>query len=170
MATQNNKLPNLEIINAKIKFKNFTGVERRNPNTNKIVNREGDRNFSVQIDDYDLAQELKRTGHNVTIMEPDGETYTEPLCTLKVHVDYEKAHWWPVSIWLITKKEKKLLTEETIDTLDRLNIDHVNLLARQHEWEVNGSTGIKCHVSQMAVYAEEDDFEERFAQWESPEE
>ena len=57
------KVSNIEIENATILFRNFSGTESK-------FNRKGDRNFCVVIEDPALAQRLNDEGWNTKILKP----------------------------------------------------------------------------------------------------
>lgn len=153
----NNNIENLVIENAHIIFKNFSGSEGR-------YNREGRKNFCVIIEDEATANELKRTGWNIkTLSSRNGE---EPSTYyLKVDVSYD---YFPPKIFIVTKKSKTLLDAESISALDYADIKNVDIVIRPYCWEVNGNTGIKAYVKTMYVVIEEDEFADKYAESEFP--
>lgn len=157
-------MDNIIIENAHIIFRNFSGRESK-------YNRAGDRNFCVFIDDMDTVNRLMDDGWNIRVMPPreDGE---EPRHYLQVAVSFKN---FPPKVIMITRKKQTPLDEESIDSLDFAEIRAVDLTIRPYNWIIqegtrNEKSGVKAYLKTMYVTIEEDEFAEKYAASEYPEE
>lgn len=142
----------ITIEGARIRFKNFAGKEGQ-------YNREGDRNFAVLIDDADIEKQLKRDGWNVKYLKPrDEDDIDQPY--LQVTVGYKGR---PPRIVMINSRGRVDLDEETVEMLDWMEFENVDLIINPYQWEVNGKSGVKAYLKTMFVTILEDDLERKYA-------
>ena len=157
-------LDNITIENAHILFRNFSGRESK-------YNRAGQRNFCVYIDDADMVQRLFDDGWNIRVREPRDEG-EEPRHYLQVAVSFDNI---APTIYMLTKRRKVKLDEEAIDALDIAEIRNVDLTIRPYNWVIqegtkNEKSGVKAYLRTMYVVIDEDEFAEKYADCEYPQE
>lgn len=141
----------LQIDDAKIIFRNFEGRGDK-------FNREGDRNFSLLIEDPDTADALIKEGWNVRIKE--GRDPDEgPFMRLPVKVKFTD---YGPNVYLVTGDRRNELDEESIGCLDNIDIESVDMDIRPYDWEVNGRTGRTAYLQSMQVIQRIDRFAARY--------
>lgn len=155
------RVNNIEIENATLMFKNFSGIARSR------YDREGDRNFCVVIDDPEQAQLMANDGWNVRILKPreDGE---EPKHYLNVAINFN--FWKKPEIYMICNGVKTLLDEMSVGTLDGAEIVNCDLVIRPRQWDDDGETKIKAYLQEMYVTIERSRFAAKYAGEEYPNE
>ena len=150
---------NLIIEDAKIIFRNFAGKETQ-------YNREGDRNFSVIIEDPDMAAALIEDGWNLKLLKPRDED-DEPTYHLKVVVKMDGE--WPAKLFLVNRRGRpNQLDEDTVRVLDSAELANVDLTINASKWNVNGKSGIKAYLRDLYASQVEDTLARKYSYDDSP--
>lgn len=146
------------IDDAKILWPNFAGARGR-------YNQEGDRNFRVVVDDQEIADALMDRGCNLKIKESE-EPGDLPFMYFEVKVSYR---FDPPVVYLRSGSSRVQLNEDTIGTLDRVDMLRVDLdIKFGREWTQNGITARTAYLDKMEVIQEVDRFAARYAEEEYP--
>jgi len=135
---------NVVMEDMRIIFRNFAGKEG-------MYNREGDRNFSVLLDDQ-VATAMAKDGWNVKWLKAREEGEAEQAY-LQVSVNFKGR---PPSVVMITSRGRTNLTEDDVELLDWADIRVADLIVRPYDWSVNGKSGIKAYLQSIFVTIEED--------------
>lgn len=145
------KLNNLQIENAKLVFKNFSGKQGK-------FNPEGKRNFCVIIDE-EMVEPLCSDGWKIKrFKQRDDEL---PEAYLPVSVAFEN---FPPTIFMISNGKKTQLDEESVGSLDWAEIQTCDVVIRPYCWVMSdGKSGVKAYLKTMYVTIEEDKFASKYA-------
>ena len=128
------------VDDARIIYKNFAGKGDK-------FNREGDRKFSLLITSQEVADAFIDQGYNVKIKAPRDEDDT-PFMYLEVKVKFNNRG--PVA-YLKSGANVRMLDEDTIEILDNIAIDSVDMDIRPYDWEANGKTGRAAYLQSIHV-------------------
>lgn len=143
----------LQFDNARITHKNFSGAADQ-------YNRAGDRNFSIIIEDEDVADQLKAEGWNVKTRPPrvEGEA---PFMYLPVKVKFND---FGPKVYLKSGSAMVELSEETVGRLDRIDILSVDLDVRPYDWTLaSGKSGRTAYLESIHVTQRIDRFAARYS-------
>ena len=119
----------LQIDGARITFRNFAGV-------GTVYNREGDRNFSLIIEDEETATMLSDLGWNVKI-RPPREAGDDPFMHLPVKIKFNERG---PRVVLVTNGIMNELNEDTVAVLDDIDISHIDMDIRPYDWVIQEGT------------------------------
>lgn len=133
-------------------FKNFEGRGDK-------FNREGDRNFSLRINDPETADALIEQGWNVRV-KPARDDDEGDFMRLPIKIKFSD---YGPKVYLWTGERRNELDEESIGMLDQIEIESVNMDIRPYDWEVNGRTGRTAYLQTIEVTQKIDRFAARYA-------
>lgn len=142
----------LEIEDARIIYRNFAGVGSK-------YNREGDRNFAVIIPNEEIKEQLVEEGWNVKIKPPRDED-DSPFMFLPVKIKFNNRG---PAAYVRSGDSVTRLNKDTIDMLDEIDIQSVDLDIRAYDWEVNDKTGRSAYLQAINVTQNIDRFGARYA-------
>ena len=143
----------LEVDDARIIFRNFAGV-------GGMYNREGDRSFSLVIPDEETKDTLLDLGYNVRIKEPKNNGQ-DILMHLPVKVSYKLE---APKVYLQSGNGRPIeLDESTIDILDKIDIESVDLDISPSYWtNPRGESGVSAYLKRIIVVQRVDRFAARY--------
>lgn len=147
----------LQINDARIVYRNFRGEASK-------FNRDGDRNFSVVIEDTEIADALVEQGWNVKIRPPRDEDDT-PFMHLPVKVKFNERG---PNVYLKSGNAVRRLDENSIGCLDRIDILGVDLDIRPYDWVIQEGTpnekrGRTAYLQGLDVVQDADRFAAKYS-------
>ena len=146
---------NLRIDDARIIFRNFSGEPSK-------FNRAGERNFALVIPNQDICDMLLADENdggaswNVKVKPPRDED-EDPLMFLTVKVKFNGRG---PNVYLKTDGNMVKLDEESVGTLDQIDIASVDLDIRPYDGELSGKPFRSAYLQSMCVTQ---DVTDRFA-------
>lgn len=144
------------VEDARLMFRNFAGKENQ-------YNREGDRNFAVELP-VDLAEQMLSDGWNVKYF-PIRDEGDEQVPYISVAVNFKNR---PPRVVLLTSSSRTQLDESSVEVLDYADIKTADLIARGYDWMVGDKTGTKAYLQSLFVTIEEDALEKKYRIHEDP--
>lgn len=146
----------LQVDEARIIHRNFAGRGDK-------YNREGDRNFSLVIEDQEIADALVEEGWNVKI-KPGRDEDEPPFMFLPVKVKFNERG---PKVYLISGTRKNELDEDSVACLDDIDIASVDLDIRPYDWVIQEGTknekrGRTAYLQGIHVIQEIDRFAARW--------
>lgn len=132
----------IEISNAKILWKNFTGKLG-------FYNKEGGRDFCLLLSDDASVNFFKQNGYSVAV-KSSGVEVGEFIRYLKVKMKFNNGK--PI---IILKSNNKIIRvdENLVSVLDSIKIKSVDMSIKPYHWELpNGEHGQIAYLNSMTVY------------------
>lgn len=149
MTNQERKAVVTTLEDVRIGFRNFKGAEG-------MYNKEGDRNFVIFLDD-ETARKMEDDGWAIKWPKEREATHDEEdqrSPYLPVNVTYKAV---PPKVVLMGEGiPPRDLDESTIETLDYVKMNMVDLTIRPYYWSMNNKKGIKAYLRDMYVTMETD--------------
>ena len=146
----NEQVKTFKVENAELIFRNFEG--REGP-----MNAKGNRNFCTFLDP-DTAAAMAADGWNIKELEPRDET-EDLRFYIQIALGYK---FRPPRVTLITSTSRTALDEESVEMLDDVEMETVDLIARGYDWQVGDKTGTKAYLQTMFVVLREDELERKW--------
>lgn len=142
---------NVVLEDVQLAFRNFTGRAG-------MYNNAGDRSVAVKLTP-EWAEELTRRGWNVKYLKArDEDAADEPFISVKVKFDGPR----PPKVYMITKRGRTQLFEDTVEMLDWVDILRVDLVLNPFPYEFNGRAGISVYLDSIYVTILEDELAEKY--------
>lgn len=151
MNNQRKYVPEIAIEDARIIFRNFRGEEQR-------YNPAGKRNFCVVIPE-EMEEPLIADGWNIKYLEPRDED-DRKTAYIQVAVSYDN---YPPVVYMISNGRKTLLGPETIDLLDRAELETVDLVISPYVWNLSGGSGVKAYLKELYATVKVSKFAEKYS-------
>lgn len=139
-------MENVQLEGVEIGYRNFSGRETE-------FNAKGSREFVTFLPE-DVALDMQSLGWNIKSSTPreegDAVRYYLP-CFVRLDSEFRPAH-----VVMVTSNGRITMTDETISSLDYVEISNVDIIVRPYEWTHRNKTGVKAMVQSMYVTIVED--------------
>lgn len=146
----------LSLEGVRIGYLNFEGRAQK-------FNKEGDRNITLFLTPEQEAK-VSKAGYNVKQpkedLDRDPENTFKKDPTLQLAMKFEG--FQPAKVWVVSGSEPKLLSADTVSTLDTADIITSDVVIRPYDWEVNGDTGRKAYLKAIYVTLDRTPFDDKY--------
>lgn len=151
------RIKNIVMEGARIIFRNFAGKGDK-------FNPQGRRTFGLIIDREDAAALEEEGWHIKCLKQRDDEEAPQPY--LPVRVSFASA---APAMYLVTRKKKTLLTEDTVSMLDNAELENVDVVISPYHWTMpNGDSGITAYLKTGYFKIVEDAFYDKYSSYDDP--
>lgn len=133
-------------------FRNFEGRADK-------FNLTGKREFSAKLDKA-AADELIKAGFTVKYLTSREEGEPDQAY-LPITVSFK---FKPPRVVMIAGNTRTPLTEDTVATLDWVDIEFADLIVTPFHWDVNGKQGVSAYLKSLFVTIEESDLDRKYNQ------
>lgn len=126
-------------------YKNFSGVGTK-------YNQEGSRNFNLLLDN-ETAAALEEEGWNVKWTKESPDRPSEPF--LKVNIKYYDNFAPDIDVVKLDTGRITHITEKTINELDNMNIEYVDVVIRPKWYEMSETNkGWSARLQELNAYVQ----------------
>lgn len=147
------QINDITIEDARIIFRNFEGREEK-------FNAEGDRNFTVVIEDDATADQLLADGWNIKYLKARDDEDT-PTAILKVKVNFKGRP--PRIVFVTSRGRSQPISEAEAFMVDFADMKKVDLIINPFSWDINGKQGIAAYLKTIYITLNEDELELKYA-------
>jgi hypothetical protein len=137
------------------------GVWRNFEGRASDYNDEGDRNFSIMVDER-LRDTLQALGYNPKLRTPKNDEQ-EPFWFLKITVKYGETKRPRIHTVTNGGKTITLLRENTVEILDSLEFETMDLTITPFDWEGFGTSGSAAYLKEAYVVPVESALDRKYA-------
>lgn len=154
MASKNDAQP-ITIENAKLVYRsNFSG---RGPEEGERYNADREKYFNVEIPEAMVA-DLRKQGWNIRFTKGTEEYPEVPYMVVKVGFAYR-----PPTIVVVRNGHPRYLAENTVGSLDTLELERLDVVIRPYYWENDMGSGIKAYLQTLYAFPVMDDLMTKYA-------
>lgn len=172
------------VENAKIVFKNFEGRQTE-------FNAKGNRNFSIVIEDPEVALNMYNNGWNIKVRPetkedrdaikrfktlPEKVEYLvqkgvlqDAFFHMKVNVNYESRKKPMIYTVAGTKRRPILMDETNVGSIDMTYIESCDVAITGFVWENSTGSGISAYLDTMYVTVRQNPFEDKYNSYDEEE-
>lgn len=155
MAEKNDNIPNITIEDARFVYRtNFSG---RGPDEGEKYNVDREKYFNVQISE-DMVVPLRKDGWNIKFTKGTEDYPEVPYLVVKVGFAYR-----PPTIVVVRNGHQTHLNEQTVSSLDVMQLEKVDCVIRPYAWSSDFGSGIKAYLQTLYAFPVMDDIMAKYA-------
>lgn len=150
------KMVSIEGVKIIPRFKNFSGERWDN---------QGNRSFTIVIEDEDLLQALMNIGYKITYFDTEDEEGNPiSIPELKIKVRFDK---FPPEVYTLTGDENGPVTKyngETAKELDNLRFLNCDIVFTPYTWSSAGKSGTVPYLKKLIAIVPKEAFADKYPQ------
>ena len=155
MTEKTDEIPNITIENGRFVYRpNFSG---RGPEEGEKYNADREKYFNVELN-ADWVPKLSADGWNVKYTKGTDDWPSVPYLEVKVGFSYR-----PPTIMVIRGSQQTYLNENTVASLDMLQLEKFDCVIRPYKWESDFGSGVKAYLQTLVAFPVMDDILAKYA-------